>query len=180
MTRGRIHVEKLLCLALRHHPETLCIAIDAQGYTPIDALCAALAARRVALTIEELRALAADPATSRFALSPDGRSLRAQHGHSLDVDLGYPPTPPPPALFHGTIAAALPAIRAAGLVRGERRHVHLSPDAIRAAAVARRRGPAVILTIAAASLAATGHAFMVAPNGVWLTEGVPAQFIAVE
>ncbi len=180
MTRGRVHVEKLLCLALRHEPAALGVAVDPHGWTPLDALCAALAARGLATSIDALRALAADPSTSRFALSPDARALRCQHGHSLDVDLGYPATPPPAALFHGTIAAALPAIRIQGLVAGQRRHVHLSPDPVRAARVARRRGPPVLVTIAAAALAATGHAFMQTPSGVWLTERVPPQFLAID
>jgi putative RNA 2'-phosphotransferase len=180
MARGQVRLEKLLCLALRHQPGVLGIAVDGAGWAVIADLCAALAAHGHVTSEAALAALADDPATSRFARSPDGRALRAQHGHSLAVDLGYPPALPPPMLFHGTIAAAVPLIRQAGLVRGARQHVHLSPDAIRAARVARRRGPPVIVTVAAAALAATGHGFVVAPNGVWLTEGVPAQFITVE
>jgi putative RNA 2'-phosphotransferase len=43
--------------------------------------------------------------------------------------------------------------------------------------VGARRGEPVVLTVAAARLAATGRAFMLTDNGVWLTDHVPPAFI---
>lgn len=59
----------------------------------------------------------------------------------------------------------------------QRHHVHLSPDVETARKVGARRGQPVILTIDAARMHAAGHVFYRSENGVWLVEGVPAEFI---
>jgi uncharacterized protein (TIGR02452 family) len=103
--------------------------------------------------------------------------IRANQGHSVDIDLQLPPRAPPERLYHGTIEAALEGIRAHGLVRGQRRHVHLSADVPTATRVGQRRGAPVILTVRATDMHAAGYPFYCADNGVWLTEHVPVRFI---
>ena len=106
--------------------------------------------------------------------------IRASQGHSVPVDLGLAPAVPPDRLFHGTSETVLPAIRAEGLHRGRRHHVHLSPDVETARRVgARRTGPVVILTVDAAAMAANGYPFYRSANGVWLTDTVPPAYLAV-
>jgi putative RNA 2'-phosphotransferase len=51
-------------------------------------------------------------------------------------------TQPPDRLFHGTVARFLAAILHQGLVRGERRHVHLSAREEDARVVGARRSSA--------------------------------------
>jgi putative RNA 2'-phosphotransferase len=55
--------------------------------------------------------------------------------------------------------------------------VHLAGSAQEAAAVGARRGVPVVLEVRAAAMAATGHVFLRAPNGIWLTDAVPPAFI---
>jgi putative RNA 2'-phosphotransferase len=124
-----------------------------------------------------LEDVVASNAKRRFALSDDGRRIRASQGHSVEVDLAYDPADPPDVLFHGTVATALPAIEAEGLSRMQRHHVHLSRDVATAAAVGGRRGVPVILRIRAGAMARDGHVFYLSQNGVWLTEHVPAAYI---
>lgn len=95
----------------------------------------------------------------------------------MPVSLGWPETAPPERLFHGTVAAALPAIRAEGLKPMRRHHVHLSPDEATASKVGGRRGPPVVLAVRAGEMARAGHLFYLASNGVWLTGPVPPAFI---
>jgi putative RNA 2'-phosphotransferase len=57
--------------------------------------------------------------------------------------------------------------------------VHLSADEHTAHAVGARRGTPVILRIDAAGMHAAGHRFYRAANGVWLTDHVPPQWIAL-
>jgi len=64
-----------------------------------------------------------------------------------------------------------------GLLKMARHHVHLSADAETAKVVAARRGLPLVLCVRAATMAADGHAFFLAANGVWLTERVPPQYI---
>jgi putative RNA 2'-phosphotransferase len=92
--------------------------------------------------------------------------------------LGLPPLPPPDRLYHGTSAAVLDSIRATGLNRGGRHHVHLSVDEPTARRVGARRGGAVvILTVDAASMARAGFEFFRSDNGVWLTDEVPPEYL---
>ncbi|MGN6110508.1 MAG: RNA 2'-phosphotransferase [Kofleriaceae bacterium] len=103
--------------------------------------------------------------------------MRANQGHSVEVELGHAPAEPPDVLFHGTVRAALDAIRAQGLVRMQRHHVHLSADEATASMVGSRRGAPIVLRVDARAMRAAGHAFYCTPNGVWLTDAVPPQFL---
>ena len=172
-----VHVSKFLSLVLRHDPGQIGVALDPAGWVAVDTLLAAMAAHGTAVTPAELAAVVANSDKQRFALSDDGRHIRANQGHSVPVDLGHARADPPAVLYHGTPVRAVPAIRVEGLRKMARHHVHLSTDAALTLAVGHRRGPAVLLTIRAAEMAAAGHAFHVTPNHVWLADAVPPAFI---
>ena len=174
---ARVRTSKFLSLVLRHDPGRIGLVLDEAGWAEVDALLAAAAAHGVPLTREELREIVATSDKKRFALSSDGARIRANQGHSVEVDLQLPPCEPPERLYHGTVDAALPGIREQGILRGQRHHVHLSADVPTAEQVGRRRGAPVILTVRAADMHAAGHLFYQSANGVWLTEQVPARFI---
>ncbi len=168
---------KFLALVLRHQPELVGIELDDAGWTDVDALLAACATRGVRLTHDELRALVVGSDKQRFALSVDGRRIRANQGHSVTVELGLPDAVPPARLYHGTYPGAVASIRAQGLLKGQRHAVHLAADTMTASKVGMRRGAPVILIVRADEMAAAGHRFQVSTNGVWLTEHVPPAFI---
>ena len=178
MTQDLVKVSKFLSLVLRHKPEKIGLALDAQGWADIGELIDKAGANGMVLTRELIAEVVATSDKQRFALDPAGGRIRANQGHSIAVDLGLAPKLPPALLFHGTGEKSLAAIRAEGLKRGRRHHVHLSPDEATAIKVGRRRGRAVVLRIAAARMAAAGHAFFLSTNGVWLTDCVPTEFIA--
>lgn len=173
-----IQTSKFLSLVLRHEPEKIGIALDSAGWVDVGELLAAMAGHGKAISEAELRQVVETSDKKRFALSEDGRRIRASQGHSVEVELGYAPATPPDLLYHGTVGRFLPSIRATGLQKGERHHVHLSRDIETAAKVGGRRGEAVILTVDAAGMAREGLVFYVSANGVWLTDHVPARFIA--
>ena len=169
--RELVRLSKRMSLALRHDPARFGLTLDAAGWVPIDRLLAAL---RIGRT--ELDAVVAGNDKQRFAI--EGGRVRANQGHSVTVDLGLPPQSPPPRLYHGTGAAAIESIRATGLHRGGRHHVHLSADTATARRVGARRGGAVVvLTVDAAAMARDGHVFYRSANGVWLTDAVPAAYL---
>lgn len=168
---------KFLSLILRHEPAKFGIALDSAGWTDVDALLAAMAAHGQAITREPLAAVVRDSDKQRFALSEDGMRIRANQGHSVEVDLQLPQVDPPEHLFHGTVAEALPSIRQVGLEKRARHHVHMSDVVSTASTVGLRRGAPVILTIRAREMAAAGHPFYRSANGVWLADVVPARFI---
>jgi putative RNA 2'-phosphotransferase len=181
--RGRparaVRISKRLALVLRHHPESIEIALDEAGWVDVPDLLAALARHGLALSREELDDVVATSDKQRFAFDASGRRIRANQGHSVPVDLGYAPAVPPTVLYHGTPLRNLPAIRAHGLRRGARHHVHLSADVATAWRVGRRRGPSAVLTVDAAGLAAAGSTFYRSTNGVWLVDAVPPEYLSV-
>ncbi|MGB2571537.1 RNA 2'-phosphotransferase [Micromonospora citrea] len=174
--RALVRVSKRMSLALRHQPGKFGLVPDRAGWVAVDDLLAAMRIDRV-----DLDAVVAGNDKQRFAVRRDAdgtERIRASQGHSIPVDLGLEPSPPPARLYHGTGAAALDSIRATGLHRGGRHHVHLSPDEATARRVgARRSGAVVVLTVDAAAMARDGHVFYRSANGVWLTDAVPPAYL---
>ncbi|MEV0715990.1 RNA 2'-phosphotransferase [Asanoa sp. NPDC050611] len=180
MDADLVRVSKRLSAVLRHRPASVGLALDPQGWVDVDTLLVALAAHGTPVTRDALDAVVAGNDKRRFAVDTlDGRDrIRASQGHSVPVALGLPDRPPPPRLFHGTSAAAVPSILRAGLVKGRRHAVHLSVDVRTAHVVgARRSGRVALLVIDAAAMATAGHRFQCSANGVWLTAYVPPTFI---
>ena len=175
--KQRTRTSKFLSLVLRHEPEKFGLKLDSAGWVDVEALLASCGRHGHPLSRAELDEVVATNKKKRFAYSEDGRRIRASQGHSVEVALGYEPQPPPARLFHGTASCFLPSIRANGLNKGERHHVHLSLNETTALQVGSRRGDSVILVVDAAAMAAKGHQFFVSANGVWLTDHVPVEFI---
>jgi putative RNA 2'-phosphotransferase len=177
MDRELISTSKFLSLVLRHRPEKIGIRLDDEGWVEIDALLAAASRFGRKLTRPLLERVVRENDKQRFAISSDGRHIRANQGHSVAVDLGLHPVEPPELLYHGTVAKFLDSIRASGLVRGTRQYVHLSPDLETARRVGQRRGQPVILVVEAGRMWRDGHLFYRSENGVWLTEHVPPEYL---
>ena len=172
-----VKLSKFLSLVLRHEPERIGITLDSAGWVPVIDLMAACERHGIALSYTDLAEVVATSHKKRFAFSEDGQRIRANQGHSVEVDLGLTPVPPPEILYHGTVEKFLPSIRNEGLRKGERHHVHLSADETTAIKVGERRGQPVILKIAAGKMHADGHPFFLSANGVWLTDHVPVLYI---
>jgi putative RNA 2'-phosphotransferase len=173
------HISKFLSLVLRHNPDEIGISLDDEGWTPVDTLLSAMARHGQQISREQLEEVVASNDKRRFAFSADGRLIRANQGHSVEVDLGLVACAPPELLYHGTVERFLDSIRAQGLVRGNRQHVHISSDRETAARVGQRRGRPVVLVVEGGRMHKDGHRFFRSENGVWLTEAVPAQYLII-
>lgn len=173
-----LRISKFLSLVLRHRPEEVGITLDQAGWASVSALLSAFEARGLHITSEELQEVVRKNDKQRFSFSPDGLLIRANQGHSLHVELGYEPVPPPPVLYHGTAERFLPSIRREGLSKGRRHHVHLSEQWETATEVGSRYGTPVLLKIASGKMHEEGHLFFRSANGVWLTAHVPVGYIS--
>lgn len=175
--KAATRLSKFLSQHLRHQPEAIGLHLAPGGWVAVADLLAACAAHGHPLTRDELEDIVEDNDKQRFAFDAAGLSIRAQQGHSVEVDLQLAPATPPAVLYHGTAPAALPAIRAVGLQKMSRHHVHLTTDEATARRVGQRRGRPMLLAVDAASLHAAGGIFYQSGNGVWLTEAVPPAYV---
>ena len=166
---------KLMAYVLRHDPASLGLTLGEGGWVSVDALLAGAARHGRRLNAGLIDRVLAAPGKKRYEVR-DGM-IRAAQGHSVQVDLGLAPAPPPAVLYHGTVERFLDPIFADGLRPGSRTHVHLSADTETATAVGARRGRPVVLLVDSAAMSAAGHEFFQAANGVWLTAHVPPGFL---
>ena len=178
MTKDFKSASKFLSLILRHDPGKIGLTLDPQGWASVDDLLTKIP-KKFDLTHERLGELVATNDKQRFALSEDGQHIRANQGHSTQVDLALTPIEPPETLFHGTATRFLDSILTEGLKPGQRQHVHLSSDVETARSVGQRHGKPVILTLPALELHRAGKQFYRSENGVWLTDHIPAEFLTV-
>ncbi|WP_175883164.1 RNA 2'-phosphotransferase [Burkholderia sp. BCC0044] len=173
-------ISKYLSYLLRHEPQAIGLQLDAEGWADIDELIARAARHGHRLDRATIESVCATSDKRRFALSDDGRRIRAVQGHSTPVvQRRYPAAQPPERLYHGTATRFLDSIRAQELKPGARHHVHLSADIRTALAVGARYGVPAILEVDARRMHRQGHTFFVAENGVWLTDAVPADYLAL-
>ena len=167
---------KFLSLVLRHNPALVGIALDSAGWVAVEDLLEGCRRNGQPITLEELREVVRSSDKQRFTFSDDGQRIRANQGHSVQVDLGYEPAVPPEVLFHGTTKKYLESIRKNGLEKGKRHHVHLS-EKRETAAAGSRHGKLVILEIASGPIHRAGIPFYRTPNGVWLADQVPVEYL---
>lgn len=173
-----IKASRFLSKHLRHAPEKIGLELGPSGWVDVDTLLAACSAHGMTFTRPELEEMVAKNDKQRFALDESGTRIRASQGHSVEVDLELPPTAPPSTLYHGTAETSVAAILQNGLEKRARQHVHLSTNIETATKVGARHGRPVILAVDAAAMSAAGYLFYISANGVWLTDEVPAKFIA--
>ena len=175
--RRLVKVSKYLSRHLRHEPERLGLVLGQGGWVRVDELLAVCAARSFALSREELQEVVDRNDKRRFSFDETGTMIRANQGHSVEIDLELAAVDPPAVLYHGTARARLEPILSEGLRKMGRHHVHLSADAETATRVGARHGKPVVLEVAAARMAADGHVFHRSANGVWLTDAVPPAYL---
>jgi putative RNA 2'-phosphotransferase len=177
MDNREVKISKFLSLVLRHQPEKIGLRLSESGWASVGQLIEASRERGVEFTLEELHNVVDNNDKKRFSLSEDGLWIRANQGHSVEVELGYAPNVPPEILYHGTAERFLISIKQQGLIKGKRHHVHLSADADVAAKVGRRHGRPVVLRVDAGAMHRDGFVFYLSANGVWLTEHAPVQYL---
>jgi putative RNA 2'-phosphotransferase len=172
-----------LIKALRHQPKMLNLPsqpmiLEDGGWAPIDRVLQSLTRNGFPVSRAELDWIVSSSSKQRFGVNAEGSKIRANQGHSVDVDMQFVAVQPPAVLWHGTAIQSCPAIQASGLSKMSRQHVHLSADTCTATNVGKRHGEVVVLSIDAARMHADGLAFFQSENGVWLTDHVPPEYIS--
>jgi putative RNA 2'-phosphotransferase len=171
-------VSKYLSKYLRHAPQELGLTLQPGGWVPVDDLLDAARRHGFPISNDELVECVETNDKRRFSFDASGESIRANQGHSVEVDLQLEVREPPETLYHGTVERFLPSILAEGLDKGKRHHVHLSKDVETARRVGARRGKPIVLVVEAGRMHRDGHMFYMSGNGVWLTDAVPPRYVS--
>lgn len=177
MEKQATQISKFLSLVLRHQPELVGLSLSEAGWVSVSDLLAACRQHGKAISLEQLQDVVADNDKKRFSFSDDGSFIRANQGHSVEIELGYEAASPPAKLFHGTAERFLASIKEQGLLKRNRHHVHLSADTETAIKVGQRHGKPVVLHVDAGKMQQDGFTFYLSTNGVWLTEHVPVPYL---
>lgn len=160
---------------LRHTRNEL--IVDADGWASLSDLIDNMQNRGYRVDAEMVAQIVATDNKGRYALSPDGRYIRAKFGHSIDVIPSAPSSEPPDVLYHGTAQTSLGSIQRDGVLPQARSFVHLSDDIATALAVGSRHGEPVSLAVDAKAMFSDGMAFYPVGQHVWLTATVPLRYL---
>jgi len=171
-------LSKFLSLILRHKPDIVGISLDEHGWADVEALLRGIQKSGRNIDASLLEKIVAENDKQRFSFSEDRKRIRANQGHSLQVDVELVSRKPPAVLYHGTVERNRASIEEKGLLRGTRLYVHLSEDVETAMKVAaRRKGERLIYQVDAGRMFRDGFMFYRSVNGVWLTKMVPTDYL---
>lgn len=171
---------RFLSLILRHDPEAAGIELDGNGWADVSQLLAGMDKKGYRIDFKKLDHIVKTNHKKRYSFNEDKTKIRANQGHSIQVDIELKQLVPPVSLYHGTARRFLDAIKKEGLKRQGRNYVHLSYDQRTAEEVGRRHGDPVLLRIHSGKMNQEGYRFYLSENGVWLTECVPPEYIYMD
>ncbi len=170
-------ISKFLSLVLRHQPEIISLNLDENGWADIKELQEKCSKNNIHFTLEELEEMVKTNDKKRFIFNDGKNKIRANQGHSIDIDLAMKPQLPPEFLYHGTAETNVESILEKGIEKRNRQHVHLSSNKDTAEKVGMRHGKPVLLTIMTGKMYEDGLLFYLSENNVWLTDFVDPKYI---
>jgi putative RNA 2'-phosphotransferase len=176
-SRRCVKISKYLSKHLRHQPERLGLELAPGGWVAVEDLLAATAKNGFDISLSELKQVVESNDKQRFSFDDSGDLIRANQGHSTEVDLKLTVRTPPAILYHGTHVKAVTAILQTGLQKMSRHHVHLTTNLRVAHEVGGRRGKSIIIGVNAVLMESNGHNFYCTENDVWLVDHVPPQYL---
>ena len=167
---------KFIALILRHRPEVIGITLDEHGWANTEELIKGIAKTRD-FTMKDLERIVANDEKQRYSFNQDKTKIRANQGHSIDVDVELKEAVPPEILYHGTGEKYVASIDSQGLKAKSRLYVHLSKDIETAKKVGSRHGRPVVYQIDCKAMSDQGYKFYLSANDIWLTKNVPAAYL---
>jgi len=158
---------------LRHNPEDL--KMDKNGWVITEELL-----QKLNITLEELKIIVNTNNKKRFSFNSNNSKIRANQGHSIDVDVELKKIIPPIKLYHGTSKNNLNQILKHGLKKMNRLHVHLSKDYETAYNVGKRHGgDTIVFEIDSKQMYKDKILFYLSENNVYLTDYIKPKYIKI-
>ena len=168
-----IRVGKKLSYLLRHNPDF----VDKNGWADVS-----VALNKLEVDKDTLDNIVNTNDKKRYSYNDDETKIRANQGHSVNVDVELEEKIPPVVLYHGTSPQFIKSILRKGLNKMNRQHVHMSSDIETASNVGQRhskKNKPSILSIDCKSMVKDGYKFYISANGVWLTDNIPSKYLTV-
>lgn len=172
-----VKISKYLSKYLRHQPDKIGIKLAPGGWVDVDELLSACAKNKFPITRQELQVVVDCNDKKRYSFDSTGTLIRANQGHSVEIDLQLEPAVPPDLLYHGTGRKSVESILQTGLCKMLRHHVHLSRDIATATTVGARHGKPVVFIVDAGAMYQAGYTFYCSDNDVWLVDSVPPEYL---
>jgi len=97
--KKRNKISKFLSLILRHTPDMVGLQLDENGWADVEDLLARSAGHGNIFSREELAEVTATSDKLRFSFSEDKTRIRANQGHSIEVELQLEEKIPPVVLY---------------------------------------------------------------------------------
>ncbi len=173
------NLSKFISLILRHKPDLIRIDLDKNGWANVKELITKSKTKGKIFDFDDLKYIVKNCDKQRYTFNDDFTKIRANQGHSIDIDLELQTQQPPSILYHGTAELNLDSILKNGLSKQNRQFVHLSLDTETATKVGKRHGNAVILKIKSGEMYQKGHQFYLSKNNVWLTDFIESKYIEI-
>ncbi|HBE8485727.1 TPA: RNA 2'-phosphotransferase [Clostridioides difficile] len=168
-----------ISLILRHKPETIGIKLDDYGYADVNELIEKINNTGRNINIEILEQIVKEDNKQRYSFNDDRSKIRANQGHSINVNVELRELEPPKYLYHGTATRFLDNIKNEGIIKQSRLYAHLSRDIDIAVKVGKRHGTPVILKINTGKMYENGYKFYLSENNVWLCEYIPFKYVEI-
>lgn len=169
-------VSRYISLILRHKPEVVGLKLDEHGWVNVDQLIEGVS-RKYMINRSILEEIVETDNKQRYSFNTDKTKIRANQGHSVNVDVELEEHQPPEILWHGTDKKFVDAINEQGLIPKSRLYVHLSKDPETARQVGARHGESVLYIVGAGQMFRDGYKLYLSKNGVWLTKEVPVKYL---
>lgn len=168
---------RYISLILRHKPEVIGIQLDRNGWASVPDLIRGVN-KTHPLDMDLLEEIVATDEKQRYSFNSDKSLIRANQGHSIDVDVELEEVDPPEYLWHGTATKYVDSIEKSGLIAKSRLYVHLSANNETAIKVGARHGSPVVYRVASGQMFRDGgFRFFRSTNGVYLVKYVPPYYL---
>lgn len=171
------NTSKFISLILRHKPQAIDITLDEHGWADVEELIAGIKRSRP-FTMEDLERIVREDEKQRYSFNEDKTKIRANQGHSINVDVELKEMLPPDILYHGTGEKYVERINKEGLKPMGRLYVHLSKNLETAIKTGSRHGRPFVYRIDCKAMNADGYRFYLSANNVWLTQTVPPKYLS--
>ena len=166
-----------MSLILRHKPEVIGITLDEHGWASVNDLICGIEKNNPGFNMDILEQIVRTDSKQRYSFNDDKSLIRANQGHSVNVDVELKEKEPPEYLYHGMGEKYVKSINQDGLIPKSRLYVHLSKDIKTAENVGKRHGKEVIYRINSGQMYRDGYKFYLSENGVWLTKEAPVKYL---